>query len=170
MSEAPTAELLWSDRSHAVPFPLGAGTTCGQKARSSRSYVVGLREVIVPFLYYSYFTYFIYSSILLVFSFVFIFVFISGYTILLVALSFLSVPRRTSRLGFAARQSDEIRRGSQANDASLAAGIGVNERAPAERREACVVLVDRTLDLAAAASKGGSLLQRVSHPRPPRNR
>ena len=29
------------------------------------------------------------------------------------------------------------------------------------RREASVVLVDRTLDLAAAATRGGSLLQRV---------
>lgn len=40
-------------------------------------------------------------------------------------------------------------------------GLGLDGAAPAARREASVVLIDRTLDLSAAASHGGSLLQRV---------
>jgi len=41
------------------------------------------------------------------------------------------------------------------------AGSGGLWNSSTTRREASVVLVDRTLDLAAAASHGGSLLQRV---------
>lgn len=41
------------------------------------------------------------------------------------------------------------------------AGLGRAWSSSTTRREASVVLVDRTLDLAAAASHGGSLLQRV---------
>lgn len=40
-------------------------------------------------------------------------------------------------------------------------GLAGNWSPGPTRREASVVLVDRTLDLAAAASHGGSLLQRV---------
>lgn len=40
-------------------------------------------------------------------------------------------------------------------------GLGGNWSPGPTRREASVVLVDRTLDLAAAASHDGSLLQRV---------
>lgn len=82
------------------------------------------------------------------------------------------------------RQADEMKRVAQAagrgavpsfgeaGEAGGGGGGGSQGTGPggargsahdASRREASVVLVDRTLDLAAAASRGGSLLQRVRH-------
>lgn len=69
-------------------------------------------------------------------------------------------------------QAEENRRNSGsgiASDGSSAANFGVGSTAVMNtkssstnrRREASVVLVDRTLDVAAAASRGGSLLQRI---------
>lgn len=65
---------------------------------------------------------------------------------------------------FVASQAEDRRRGNI--DTPLAANVGDSgiggTRSSLERRQASIVLVDRTLDLAAAASSGGSLLQRVS--------
>ena len=69
-------------------------------------------------------------------------------------------------------QAEDIKRIAFEGDSSSStgapaggrAGLGVPWRSSdATRREASVVLIDRTLDLAAPASHGGSLLQRVRY-------
>lgn len=60
-------------------------------------------------------------------------------------------------------QAEDIKRVGIERQSPLGFGGGTDSAGggSSTRREASVVLIDRTLDLAAAASHGGSLLQRV---------
>lgn len=75
-----------------------------------------------------------------------------------------SVPQaeETKRVDVASSEAVPSFGGADGGDDGGRESSGGSRVSP-RRREASVVLVDRTLDLAAAASRGGSLLQRVRY-------